>query len=47
MVYVADTNNKIRMIASEDFIAPSTSTLAATAGVGQVSLNWTSAGETM
>jgi hypothetical protein len=45
-LYVADTSNfKIRMITSEDFVAPSTSTLAATAGVGQVSLNWSSAGD--
>ena len=45
MVYVTDYNNKIRMIAAEDFIAPSTSTLAATAGVGQVTLTWNSAGD--
>ncbi|MBK8576263.1 MAG: VCBS repeat-containing protein [Elusimicrobia bacterium] len=46
MVYLSDSSNdKIRMIASEDFVAPSTSTLAATAGVGQVSLNWSSAGD--
>jgi hypothetical protein len=45
MVYLTDNNNKIRMIAGEDFIAPSTSTLAATAGLEQVTLNWTSAGD--
>ncbi|MBK8871068.1 MAG: hypothetical protein IPN19_08455 [Elusimicrobia bacterium] len=45
-LYIADTSNfKIRMITSEDFVAPSTSTVAATAGVGQVSLNWSSAGD--
>jgi DNA-binding beta-propeller fold protein YncE len=45
MVYLTDYNNKIRMIAGEDFIAPSTSTLAATAGLEEVTLSWNSAGD--
>jgi hypothetical protein len=44
MVYVMDAG-KVRMIAGEDFIAPTTSTLAGTVGAGQVTLNWTSAGD--
>jgi hypothetical protein len=47
IVYVADSNNKIRMIAGEDFIAPSTSTLAGIVGSGEVTLNWDSAGDNM
>ncbi|MBL8024425.1 MAG: hypothetical protein JNK54_09130, partial [Elusimicrobia bacterium] len=47
MAYLADFNNKIRMIAGEDFIAPSTSTLVAVEGSvdGGVALSWASAGD--
>jgi hypothetical protein len=46
MIYLTDTyNNKIRMIAGEDFIAPSTSTLVATPGWEEVTLSWGSAGD--
>ncbi|HNF60042.1 MAG TPA: hypothetical protein PLN89_10740, partial [Elusimicrobiota bacterium] len=45
MVYITDYNNKIRMIAGEDFIAPSTSTLAVTNGVEEATLSWNSAGD--
>ncbi|MBL8023262.1 MAG: hypothetical protein JNK54_03120, partial [Elusimicrobia bacterium] len=44
MVYLSDANYKIRMIAGDDTIAPSTSTLTATAGGGRVTLDWNSAG---
>ncbi len=47
MLYLTDVNHKLQMIAVDDFISPSTSTLAATAGVGQVTLNWNSAGDDM
>ncbi|MBK8576532.1 MAG: hypothetical protein IPN90_12945 [Elusimicrobia bacterium] len=48
MIYLADTfNSKVRMVTGEDFISPSTSTLAATTGIQQVTLNWNSAGDDM
>jgi sugar lactone lactonase YvrE len=45
MVYLTDSNNKIRMIAGEDFIAPSTSTLAASASLDEATISWASAGD--
>jgi hypothetical protein len=47
MVYTTDNNHKIRMIAGEDFVAPSTSTLGAVEGTvdGGVDLSWASAGD--
>jgi hypothetical protein len=48
MVYVADSSNdKIRMIAGEDFIVPSTSTLSAVTGAadGEADLSWNSVGD--
>lgn len=49
MVDSTDANNKIRMIAGEDFIAPSTSTLTAATGTaaGKIDLSWPSAGDDM
>jgi predicted nucleotidyltransferase len=45
-VYISDTlNDRIRMVLGEDFIAPSTSTIAVTAGAQKVTLDWNSAGD--
>jgi hypothetical protein len=44
-LYVAEYTSKVRMIAGEDFIQPSTSTLAVTTGVEQATLSWASAGD--
>ncbi|MBK8870454.1 MAG: hypothetical protein IPN19_05280 [Elusimicrobia bacterium] len=45
MVYFTDLQHKIRMITGDDYAMPSTSTLAATSGASQVTLNWNSAGD--
>ncbi|MBK8576261.1 MAG: VCBS repeat-containing protein [Elusimicrobia bacterium] len=47
MLYLTESNNKIRMIAAADFIAPSTSALTAVPGAsaGKVNLSWSSAGD--
>jgi hypothetical protein len=45
-VYISDErNDRIRMVLGEDFIAPSASTLAATAGAEEITLEWNSVGD--
>ncbi|MBK8871069.1 MAG: hypothetical protein IPN19_08460 [Elusimicrobia bacterium] len=48
-VYMVDYNEKARMIAGEDFIAPSTATLTAVPGstAGTIDVSWSSAGDDM